>query len=315
MATSGSIDFSVSRDNIITEALQMCGVVSEGGTPTSTQYTECARTLNMVVKYLQSKGYNIFAISKMILFPKMNTYKYTISGSSGDHCCLESDLVQTTVKTAYSAGVTLDVTTTTGMTNADAIGVVLDDGSLVWKTLTVVDSDTVTLSGALGGTAAAGNVVYTYTAKVNRPLKILTTIFRDQNGTDVEANIISKYEYDTIPLKTTTSNRPNQVYYDPQLAAGYAYVWPANNDMRVTGVFTIARTLEDFDNSTDTPDFPQEWYLLLCVALAYFLMTKYGCDQGTKADISQKYVMLVSDDYSWDTETDTSVFLMPETRY
>lgn len=315
MATSGSIDFSVSRDNIILEALQMCGVVSEGGTPTSTQYTECSRLLNMVVKYFQTKGYNIFATTKMVLFPKMNTFKYTIAGAAGDHCCLESDLVQTAVKTAYSAGTSLDVASTTGMTNADNIGVVMDDGSLVWKTLTVVDSDTVTLSGGLGGTAAVGNVVYTYTSKVNRPMKMLTTVFRDQNGTDVEANIISKYEYDTIPVKTSTSNRPNQVYYDPQLTAGYAYVWPANNDMRVTGIFTIVRTLEDFDATGDTPDFPQEWYLLLVVSLAYFAMTKYGCDALTKQDITQKYTMLAVDDLSWDVESDTSVFIGPDSRY
>lgn len=315
MSTSGSIDFSVSRDDIITEALQMCSVIPEGGTPNSNQLSDCARTLNMVVKYFQSKGFNIFATTKMILFPKVNAYKYTISGSSGDHCCLESDYVRTTVKTDYSSGTSLDVADTTGMTNSDNIGVVLDDGTIEWKTLTVVDSDTVTLSSGLSGAASAGNIVHTYTTKVNRPLKIITTIFRDQNDTDVEANVISKYEYDTIPLKTTTSNRPNQVYYDPQLSAGYAYVWPANSDMRVVGVFTIERTLEDFDSASNTPDYPQEWYLFLSTALAFFIMTKYGVDQATKADITQKYSMLTVDNLSYDVETETSIFLMPDRRY
>ena len=40
MATSGSVDFSITRDNIITEALQLTGVIGEGETPSTNQKSD-----------------------------------------------------------------------------------------------------------------------------------------------------------------------------------------------------------------------------------------------------------------------------------
>ncbi len=50
MATSGSTDFSVSRDDIIKRALRIIGVLAQGETPTTNQTTEAAVALNGLVK-------------------------------------------------------------------------------------------------------------------------------------------------------------------------------------------------------------------------------------------------------------------------
>jgi hypothetical protein len=69
---------------------------------------------------------------------------------------------ETTVKTTAAANATtIDLTSTTGIADKDAIGIVLDAGTVHW---TYSDDDpsgdTVTLGSYLPGTATAGNVVY-----------------------------------------------------------------------------------------------------------------------------------------------------------
>lgn len=62
MATSGSTDYSVNRDGIITRALRLIGVVAQGETPTTDQITEGAVALNGLVKAWQADGMPLWAI-------------------------------------------------------------------------------------------------------------------------------------------------------------------------------------------------------------------------------------------------------------
>lgn len=79
MATSGSTDFSVTRDDIITEALEQLGVLAEGESPNANQLTSCARTLNMLIKYWQADGFNIFALANQTIDLTAGTVSYTLS--------------------------------------------------------------------------------------------------------------------------------------------------------------------------------------------------------------------------------------------
>ena len=312
MPTSGSVDFSVSRLEIITEALQICEVLGEGNTPNTNQVSDCSRTLNMVTKHLQSKGFNLWTNKQALVFPAANQSKYVLGVGSSDHSCNIDDFVGTTVRIAYAAGLTLEVVSTTGMTTGDFIGVVTDSGTLEWKTLTIVDADTVTLSGALSTTAAIGKQIYTYTTKINRPLRVHSAFQRNMvSTTDTEVIVISKKEYDNMSVKTTDSSNINQVYYDPQLVQGLLFSWPEPSDM--TGVLYIryTRPIEDFDADANTPDFPQEHYLRICWTLARFIMTKYGCASDTKQLILNTYLELTAEDLAFDVEGDTSIFIRP----
>lgn len=60
MATSGSFDYTIDRDDVITEALQLVGRLADGESPTADQLTSCGRTLNMLVKAWQSDGLQLF---------------------------------------------------------------------------------------------------------------------------------------------------------------------------------------------------------------------------------------------------------------
>jgi hypothetical protein len=50
MGTSGSVDFTVTRNEIITAALRLVGAVADGDDPSSSQLSDAAQALNMIVK-------------------------------------------------------------------------------------------------------------------------------------------------------------------------------------------------------------------------------------------------------------------------
>ena len=50
MPTSGTYSFTVTRDDIVREAMLNIGKLGEAETPTAQEVTDCARKLNMLVK-------------------------------------------------------------------------------------------------------------------------------------------------------------------------------------------------------------------------------------------------------------------------
>ena len=50
MATSGSYDFSIDRDTLIKEALEILNAYDPVSTPSANEIFSCSRTLNMMLK-------------------------------------------------------------------------------------------------------------------------------------------------------------------------------------------------------------------------------------------------------------------------
>jgi len=57
MTTSGVTIFTVTRDEVIAAALRLCGVLQEGQSPSSTQTTDAAQALNILLKNFSTKGW------------------------------------------------------------------------------------------------------------------------------------------------------------------------------------------------------------------------------------------------------------------
>ena len=104
MPTSGSINLSASRDDIITEALELLGVLAEGDSPTAAQLTSCARTLNYMVKTWQADGINLFAVQQAYLFLIKNQSVYSLLSTTTDH--YTASFVETTTSAAAVSGAT-----------------------------------------------------------------------------------------------------------------------------------------------------------------------------------------------------------------
>jgi hypothetical protein len=128
-----------------------------------------------------------------------------------------------------------------------------------------------------------GTAMYTIgtgqTVNIPKPLKITQAILHDtSSNVDIPMRIITRDEYLRLGNKTI-QGQPIQIYYDPKRDTGELYVFPPANSATVTYKqirFTYQKPFEDFDASTDTPDFPQEWYEALKYGLATRLAGEYG---------------------------------------
>lgn len=278
MAISNSIDFSMTRDDIIKKALQLVGAVGEGETPNSDQLSETSLSLNMLVKAWQGEGANLFAQEQCYLFLEKDKNEYTLS-SSGDNCTTSYNKTQLSTA-GVATDSTIDVDSDDDISDGDYIGIELDDGSMQWTTVNGSPSgDTVTLTTALTGAAAIDNYVFTYTTKANRPMKVLQGFIRSVDDNDTTVHTVNKSDYFDLSNKTVDGT-VTQISYDPQIAAGTLRVYSQTNDVTDVLVMTVQRTLSDFDSSTDNPDFPQEWYLALTYNLALIIAPEFGIDEN-----------------------------------
>ena len=219
MATSGSVNWVMTRNEIVTMAYQHMGIIGDGEVPSTEQYTKGSMFLNAIVKELEGEGMPLW---------KITTFSFTPTASTGSY--------------------------------------------------------TVGSGGAIN--RAAGP-----------PLKIHQAWYRTTaTGQDTPINLVTKSDYNRLPAKTQ-EGVPNQIWYDPpgnQGAAqplGTIYVWPepsaafvAANTIYLVGQFMF----EDFDASSDNPDFPSNWNHALSWILAESMCLGEGVPSGKVAQIEKK---------------------------
>ena len=127
-----------------------------------------------------------------------------------------------------------------------------------------------------------------------RPLKVVSAIRRDSTDTDAPADVpmwvYSHEDYMSMSNKLQTGT-PICVYHKPLAYYSTLNVWPLpDSTQQSVGsmLLRVQREFQDFDASTDEPDFPREWIEPFIYALAYHLAPNYGlppADRGQlKAD-------------------------------
>jgi len=302
MATSSSTNFNLTRNDIITEALELAGVKDIGESPTAAELTSCARTLNILIKGWQMEGVYLWKSKDFYAIPQYDT-SYISLGPS-DHATLLLTTTNTSAAAA-AADLTIDVDDDTGISSGDYLGVELDDGTLQWTTVDgAPSSDTITLSDALTDTVSDGAVVYAYTTKIHRPLWVMEQgrVYDTTSGIETPFTIEGRDHYNRISIKTT-KGLPNSGFYDPQLTDGKLYIWPRSNDVSKYLILTGRFPIEDFDSATDDADFPQEWYLALtwnlaCAIAPKFLHRSLDPIMETKAAAYLSAVATFDKDYS-----------------
>lgn len=309
MATSGSVDFSTSRDSIIDFALKKIGVVAEGGAATANQVTDAAVELNMMVKNWQIDGLQLWAKKRAYLFLEKNKTQYDI-GPGGDH--VTAAYTETEIATAGSEDdTTIEVDSISGISASDNIGIELDDGTMQWTTVSGSPSGTtVTLATGLTDDVAVDNKVYVYTTKIDRPLRILDIFRRNESNVDVSVDKISLSEFTELSNKTS-DGKVTQVAFVPSLTTAQLHVWNQSDTVTDQLVFWYHRPFEDFDAAGDEPDFPQEWYMVIGYELAALLADTYAIPSNLARRIALKAAMLKADAEDWDQE-DASIFFEPD---
>lgn len=235
MATSGSTNFSVTRDQLISGALRIVGATAQGETPTATQISEAAEALNMLVKAWEADGMPLWAIKQ------------------------------------YDVSLTQSV-------NSYTIGV-----------------------GA--------------TINTPKPLKVIQA-FLHNNTTNIDTpmRILTRQEYNMLGNKTT-EGQPIQIYYEPLNTTGILHVFPTPDSTSASDtVITLVyqRPFEDFDASSDEPDFPQEWFDALKFGLADRLAAEYGVPIVDRNDIRSRAAQLKQEALSFGTEEGSFMFMVEQ---
>jgi len=311
MALSGSVDFTANREQMVTAALRICNVAGTGQTPSAEDMADGVQALNMMIKAWQADGLQLFARRRVSLLLEKNVSKYTLS-TAGSYATYSENLNETAIRVAgLTSDTVIEVDTTIGMTAGDYIAIILDDGTLHKTTIaSVTDSDTVVITTGLASAAAIDNRVWWFTTKVARPLRVLQSFLRDSANVDTMISVISQDEYWALSTKTN-DGRVNQVYYDPQYAAGYLYVWPQTDSVTSTMELIIQKSFDDLDASTNNVEFPSEWLNAIKFNLALMLSYEIGLpgtfiDRLEKRAFMEKGVLL-----SYDQEN-ASLFFQPE---
>lgn len=289
MATSGSYNWSLNRDQAMLMAMVEINALGEQDTVTTLQATNAyingflAYKFNGMLKMWSIDGIKAPKRKQGYLFPVYQTANHSLGNSSSASHCTNS-YVSTTISADEAALQTvISLTSTTGMTAADNIGIELDAGTRHWTTIVSVDSSTqVTITTAIPTAASASNTVITYTTRLNRPLEVLYGTVIDLKNSNQESPIssMSHDQYLQLPNKSTTG-QPNQFYYDkvqagtnPFYSQFSLYPAPANVHQIVKIVYTDM--IQDLDASTDDIDLPQEWFYPVVFNYACELAYSYG---------------------------------------
>lgn len=303
MATSGSTDFSVTALDIVNQAFSKIGVKAAEQDLTAAETADGMLSLNLMVKAWQAQRLHLWTKQEGILFLDAGKTDYLL-GPSGDEATLFDDFIGTTTSNSEVALATvIEVASTAGMAAADNVGIKLDDNTRHWTTIVSVDSPTqITITTGIPSASAANSSVFTFTNLIERPLRVLSSR-RAKFGVDNEFEMFrfARDQYFNQPDKLSTGTTVNY-YYSPQLTQGRYYVWQTASSVDDYVRFTFERTIEDFDGTTNNPDFPIEWAETIIWNLAGRLAVDYNIPPAKQQIISANASAMLENLLGFDEE-------------
>lgn len=270
MAVSNSNDFSLVRNEIIDQALIEIGVKTLNEVPSAEEVNIANTRLNALIKSWEIGNQYVWKRAEGSLFVNTSTNKYVIDGLTAH--ATENYNQTTTTNSASSGANSIVIADNTGFANNYNIGIVQDDGSLFWTTISNVSSNTITIANALTSDVASGNKVYVYQAKITKPKNIsLARKFMTTTGDETPLNMLDHNTYRNLTNKTTAGT-PSQFFYEERLDAGDLYLYQKpDSSINYIINFSFEKFIFDFDNPIDNADFPKAWTKALYLNLAYEL--------------------------------------------
>lgn len=161
-------------------------------------------------------------------------------------------------------------------------------------------------------TLVASQAAYTLTPKPMRVLEARRKV--TASGIETPLNEWARSTYLEQPNKAVASI-PTSFYYDPQRDSGTLYLWPTPSTSTASAMtvqLSYLRKMDDFDNSNDNADLPQEWLEAIVWNLADRLRVEYPVnDPAQAAKIEQNAALFKAELQAFDTEP-ASLFLQPE---
>lgn len=296
MAISNSYNFNMNRNEIVKAALRKLNAIDQFEEPTEAEVRDSAQALNLLIKSWQSQGLHLWKYEEITIFLENDKILYSLS-PAGDHAAFTSDVVQTSTTAAASSGASnITVDSIVGLASGDYIGIILSDGSSQWTTINGAPAgSTVTLTDVLIGDVDSGAVVYSYTTRIQKPMRIVDARRRNSQTTTVPVQIIAREKYFDLPNKESTG-LVSQLHYNPKISSGNLYIWPSPSDLTFTLRCSVEYPIADFDTAVDDPDFPSEWLRPLIFNLAVDLAPEFGNIAGNEL----QQLKALADEYKQD---------------
>lgn len=308
MALSGSKNYAITRNDIISGALRKIGEFDQGEALSGPDIVGGALALNLMVKAWAAKGADIFLRQTLTLFLQKNQQVYTVGPDSSAE--ITASFVETTLSAAEASGQTvLSLTSSAGMSSGDRIGIKMDDNTIHWTTISTVPSSTsVQIATATDDDAASGNKVYAYSTRADLPLKFVYAYRRDTSDNDTPVDLIGEIEYARLSNKGA-AGPVNQIWYRPGIDSGSLHVWPVDGGSSVDKLYLVAHTRpDDLDITSNNPEFPIEWGEALTYGLAARLAPEYGLDPQTRRMLNAEAEFMLQDMLNYDVENASVIF-------
>jgi hypothetical protein len=154
---------------------------------------------------------------------------------------------------------------------------------------------------------------YSITPKL---LKVVSAFNRNTTtNIDIPMRVVTQDEYNRLGNKSTSGN-PVQIWAQPLLDTTTIKVYPTPTSVEAaanTILITYQKQFSDMDASTDTLEFPQEYFDAVKFALANRLSFEYGMDIQDRKQLLEQAMILKQDALSFGTE-EGSVFFGVDVR-
>lgn len=154
----------------------------------------------------------------------------------------------------------------------------------------------------------ASTASYTPTTKMMKVIQAYN--HNTSTNVDIPMRIITREEYNRLGNKTTSGN-PIQLVHIPNRTDSTIKVFPVPTSTEETYnqiIITYQKPYDDFDTSTDEPEFPAEWFDALKFGLAHRLAAEYGMDINDRRQLLQEAAMLKNEALSFGTEEGSIYF-------
>lgn len=324
MSTSSSWNYQATASIIINAAAEDLGVQQGTGNLSSADFASMLVRLNLLAKQFQGKsdmaqGLKIWTRQRLSIFFVSGQIRYSIGpGSSDDRASVNA--LATTLGAAKAANATaITVSSTTGMTAADQIGIVTTAGAIGWNQITSVDSATgLTVPANSVGAAASGNVVYTYTSKAQRFVDIEYASLRDnsQNGQPIDLPVrvyTDVKEYESLPQKFAAGD-PLAILVEPSRLNTIVTCNFAPPNMYKNLRLTVFYPSEDYTSSTGADDisYPQEWFAALEWELALRCAPMFGAAWSKEMQLNYTTATAIARELN---PQNNAAYFQPEAEY
>lgn len=309
MAFSGDKTWGLTRDDIVKAALRKLGAYDAAQGIQTYELNDAALALNAIVKEWSAEGLAVWLRQRTILILNHGQSLYYLGPNPTNDSTnrvwhqsfADGQLKENTLTAAAAAAATVMSIEDDDWIDAfrmgatkptsGSIGIRLDDDSMWWTTISAVGTDTVTLASGIptGRSAAAGARVYTFTTRSTRPIRALAAYRTSTDGIDTPVALVGRTDYEGLTQKVSAGN-PLQVCFEPGIVEqtssalhSTVRVWPVENGTDCDKLVLLTEHYaDDFDASTNNPQFPAEWGNALIWCLAYELAPEYGVSLGER---------------------------------